>query len=492
MQIHNYGDEAINNVKKFKEEWSISVRRGGFEWEDGGITLPEGWKKRRGQGKTESESILSPEGTQFRSRYNALMHLYKDNGSAKLIKMMRSKLSFEGWENNSLLPNNWLFKRTWEGVISNGSFSTNTVYLSSEGHVFESNKTAIDFMATNKKSYKMDNIDKIKEFQVIILNYYFLSYISHFILQVNLCKETTRKREDWIENESVPVSWKVRTSAGSSGKEYILRPDGQQFMSRINALQHLIKEGYDEADLRVMKNKLCYEGWTTSEYLPSGWLYKIICEGYTRDNKWYNTISYFSSEDELLESMKHVQEHMEKHPKYDENEPGNFVAVQINFKLHFTLDVVYHLEDLDDHSSHEWLMDTEYTKRLALKEQMYNTQFEDTFSLTEKGFDEKAIKFAQATLSNMIGGIGYFYGNSLVKSELIKEPTSYWSAPLYSGVPSRSFFPRGFLWDEGFHNLLISKWNPEISADIMAHWLDLMNSEGWIPREQILGPEARG
>ena len=29
------------------------------------------------------------------------------------------------------------------------------------------------------------------------------------------------------------------------------------------------------------------------------------------------------------------------------------------------------------------------------------------------------------------------------------------------------------------------------SQDVIAHWLDLINEEGWIPREQILGDEAR-
>lgn len=47
------------------------------------------------------------------------------------------------------------------------------------------------------------------------------------------------------------------------------------------------------------------------------------------------------------------------------------------------------------------------------------------------------------------------------------------------------------MWDEGFHNILISKWDLEITKDIVGHWLDLMNTEGWIPREIILGDEAR-
>ncbi|KAJ8704064.1 hypothetical protein PYW07_013358 [Mythimna separata] len=90
----------------------------------------------------------------------------------------------------------------------------------------------------------------------------------------------------------------------------------------------------------------------------------------------------------------------------------------------------------------------------------------------------------------MLGGVGYFFGASKVQSQYTKEPVPYWRAPLYTGVPSRSFFPRGFLWDEGFHGLLIGRWSPDIQMDIAAHWMDLINVEGWIPREQILGAEA--
>ncbi|XP_055594346.1 uncharacterized protein LOC129745350 isoform X2 [Uranotaenia lowii] len=131
-----------------------------------------------------------------------------------------------------------------------------------------------------------------------------------------------------------------------------------------------------------------------------------------------------------------------------------------------------------------------YDTQLKESINMFADRFESTFSLNAKGFNQTEIKFAQAAMSNLIGGIGYFYGASKVKSEHNKDPVSYWKAPLYTAVPSRSFFPRGFLWDEGFHGLLISTWDLDISLDILMHWFDLMNTEGWIPREQILDSEA--
>ncbi|XP_064602223.1 mannosyl-oligosaccharide glucosidase-like isoform X2 [Liolophura sinensis] len=177
--------------------------------------------------------------------------------------------------------------------------------------------------------------------------------------------------------------------------------------------------------------------------------------------------------------------------KMPKDAPGgaNFMVHQVTGTVPFSLEVVFESGSVPHRI--QSLAGPVFIEELSKQVTAFNHRFEETFKLREKGFHENEIQFAQAALSNMLGSVGYFYGSSLVQSKYNKEPVAYWEAPLYSGVPSRPFFPRGFLWDEGFHNLLISQWDLDISKDIISHWLDLLNVEGWIPREQILGDEAR-
>lgn len=195
----------------------------------------------------------------------------------------------------------------------------------------------------------------------------------------------------------------------------------------------------------------------------------------------------------LMEDKKSKERHISLagalFPKEDTIKQPNFVVHQVTGKLPFQLEVVYESNNFVERDT--MLRGETYDFLLQKHRKEFRNQFETKFRLAEKGYSDEEQEFAMSALSNLIGSIGYFYGSSKVQSVHNKEPVPYWNAPLYTAVPSRSFFPRGFLWDEGFHNLIISQWDREISFDIMAHWFDLMNVEGWIPREQILGSEAR-
>ncbi|CAG5074011.1 Similar to GCS1: Mannosyl-oligosaccharide glucosidase GCS1 (Arabidopsis thaliana) [Cotesia congregata] len=166
----------------------------------------------------------------------------------------------------------------------------------------------------------------------------------------------------------------------------------------------------------------------------------------------------------------------------------NFCATQVTARVPFEFEVLFESGSVPLRK--EKLTGKNFDLALGEQRKRFNDKFEKIFKLTEKGFKEDAIEFAKYGFSNLIGSIGYFYGSSQVQSVHTKSPVPYWKAPLYTGVPSRSFFPRGFLWDEGFHGLLVATWDLDIEMDIMSHWFDLMNSEGWIPREMILGSEA--
>ena len=98
------------------------------------------------------------------------------------------------------------------------------------------------------------------------------------------------------------------------------------------------------------------------------------------------------------------------------------------------------------------------------KSYSFEIEFDKKFHLKEaQGFDNRVEPMARSALSNMIGGMGYWHGESLIFEGRGKEATVRPAQSLFSCVPSRPFFPRGFLWDEGFHQLLVSEWEPELT-----------------------------
>lgn len=138
-------------------------------------------------------------------------------------------------------------------------------------------------------------------------------------------------------------------------------------------------------------------------------------------------------------------------------------------------------------------MEDPFEAQVCIRQRAFKTRFRRLFQLHEKpGIGEVAEQVARKALSQLLAGMGYFYGHSLIsRSRQVPGTQQGPESELFTAVPARGTFPRGFLWDEGFHQLLIARWSGPTSRLILAHWLDLMDANGWIPREQILGTEAR-
>lgn len=181
--------------------------------------------------------------------------------------------------------------------------------------------------------------------------------------------------------------------------------------------------------------------------------------------------------------------HHQNTQKKDVRKESDFVLHQVTIQLPFQIEVLF--ESGSFHDRPNQLVGSIMTQELEKRKAEFDVKFEETFGLEGKGFTRVQVRFAKAALSNMLGGMGYFHGQSVVQSLYNEYPVLYPEGALFTAVPSRSFFPRGFLWDEGFHQLLLSRWEPQVTREAVGHWIDLMNIEGWIPREQILGDEAR-
>merc|ERR1719342_293654 len=69
-----YSEEDSERLLKAMEVKSKERRLEGYVWEEDD-TVPEGWKSRRAQSKTEKQYFLSPQGQAFASRFVAYQHM---------------------------------------------------------------------------------------------------------------------------------------------------------------------------------------------------------------------------------------------------------------------------------------------------------------------------------------------------------------------------------------------------------------------------------
>jgi mannosyl-oligosaccharide glucosidase len=185
---------------------------------------------------------------------------------------------------------------------------------------------------------------------------------------------------------------------------------------------------------------------------------------------------------------------------------GNLHFVQKVFEGPFEFDVLFSSESSGEEITSEIL-----EKEIESTSKSFGERFKSVFSLAKEFDTEEYEAFAKNMFSNLFGGIGYFQGNSVVDRsyapEYDEENEGFWEetaeargrnqqqlegpSELFTSIPSRPFFPRGFFWDEGFHLLPISDWDMDVSLEIVKSWFNLMDEDGWIGREQILGDEAR-
>ncbi|VZH98375.1 unnamed protein product [Fusarium fujikuroi] len=185
---------------------------------------------------------------------------------------------------------------------------------------------------------------------------------------------------------------------------------------------------------------------------------------------------------------------------------GNVHIVEKTFEGPFEFDVIF-----SSGSGGKEFTSEEVTEQIEKTSEIFNERFTNTFKLKEPFTEEKYKKFGKSMLSNLIGGIGYFHGHQLIDRsyapEYEEQNDGFWEEAaqakartqpelegpyeLFTSVPSRPFFPRGFLWDEGFHLIPIADWDIDLTLEIVKSWYNTMDEDGWIAREQILGHEAR-
>lgn len=184
---------------------------------------------------------------------------------------------------------------------------------------------------------------------------------------------------------------------------------------------------------------------------------------------------------------------------------GNLHFVQMIIHGSFDFDVLY-----SSREATRAMTASEMASSIQDNVVTYRKDYSRVFTLKAPFSTNQHALFGQKMLADLLGGIGYFHGKAKVdksKKAIYAETTGkFWektadakkhSVPetrgpyeLFTHTPARAVFPRGFLWDEGFHLLPVLDWDVDLAMEVARSWLKTMDDDGWIAREQAVGTDA--
>ncbi|KAF2138908.1 glycoside hydrolase family 63 protein [Aplosporella prunicola CBS 121167] len=179
------------------------------------------------------------------------------------------------------------------------------------------------------------------------------------------------------------------------------------------------------------------------------------------------------------------------HVSTHDPQKGNMVFVQKVFQDSFEFDILF-----SSQSASQPITSTDLDKGVNIALDSFSSRFKTVYPPKWPYDQGSYANCSRALLSNLLGGLNFGHGKMKVDNshapEYEEKDLDFWKKvaraqeratpemvgpfELFSLIPSRLFFPRGFLWDDGFHLLF---------------WFALIDDDGWIAREQILGDEPR-
>ena len=284
MRKKNYSQELIDRYKQ--EGTAVS-----FKYSS---DLPEGWMTAEVEGCQKLFKYLSPDGDFFNSRAGAIKFMIKHKCDSEDIEKMKSLLvSSDGWQTDNNLPEGWMKKQQ----------NNNDIYMSPTFDKFRLKNHVLEFM---RDRYSEEIVKRTEKYL------YVCPPAGHKIKSEphDAAPSPKKLKLDWKSDSSLPTGWLLSTNDEHVS---ISTPKDDLFHSRIEAIEHMIKQQQSPVDIFKLWSDLHLEGWHCDDQnLPSGWRRKIV--------ETSGRYEYLSPLMEVITSSEEFLKHIERSSDYSEQD----------------------------------------------------------------------------------------------------------------------------------------------------------------------------